>query len=101
MSLIRLSADNPASLLAAAILIIVLGVIGIATLPIQMRRSAVNAFRDAVKRRGLMLQSRAVNQQYDRYNQTRTLPKETQQLLAEVLDIIEGALPPATLLGSG
>jgi len=36
MSLIRLSADNPASLLAAAVLIIVFGVIGIVTLPIQM-----------------------------------------------------------------
>ena len=36
MSLIRLSADNPASLLAAAVLIIVFGIIGIVTLPIQM-----------------------------------------------------------------
>ena len=36
MSLIRLSADNPASLLAAAVLLIVLGVVGIASLPIQM-----------------------------------------------------------------
>ena len=36
MSLIRLCADNPASLLAAAVLIIVFGIIGIATLPIQM-----------------------------------------------------------------
>lgn len=36
MSLIRLSADNPASLLAAAVLLFVLGVIGIASLPIQM-----------------------------------------------------------------
>ena len=36
MSLIRLSADNPASLLAAAVLLFVLGVIGIASLPVQM-----------------------------------------------------------------
>ncbi|MDJ0749472.1 MAG: efflux RND transporter permease subunit [Woeseiaceae bacterium] len=36
MSLIRLSADNPASLLAAAVLLFVLGVAGIASLPIQM-----------------------------------------------------------------
>ena len=36
MSLIRLSADNPASLLAAAVLVIVFGIVGIITLPIQM-----------------------------------------------------------------
>jgi len=36
MSLIRLSADNPAALLAAAVLLFVLGVVGIASLPIQM-----------------------------------------------------------------
>jgi multidrug efflux pump subunit AcrB len=36
MSLIRLSADNPASLMAAAVLVIVLGIAGIVALPIQM-----------------------------------------------------------------
>jgi len=36
MSLIRVSADNPAALLAAAVLLIVLGVVGVASLPIQM-----------------------------------------------------------------
>jgi len=36
MSLIRVSADNPAALLAAAVLLFVLGMVGIASLPIQM-----------------------------------------------------------------
>ncbi len=36
MSLIRMSADNPAALLASAVLLFVLGVVGIASLPIQM-----------------------------------------------------------------
>jgi len=36
MSLIRISADNPAALLAAAVLLFVLGIVGIASLPIQM-----------------------------------------------------------------
>ena len=36
MSLIRISADNPAALLAAAVLLFVLGTVGIASLPIQM-----------------------------------------------------------------
>ena len=36
MSLIRVSADNPAALLAAAVLLLVLGLAGIASLPIQM-----------------------------------------------------------------
>ena len=36
MSLIRMSADNPAALAAAAFLVVVLGAVGIASLPIQM-----------------------------------------------------------------
>ena len=36
MSLIKVSADNPAALLAAAVLLFVLGIVGIASLPIQM-----------------------------------------------------------------
>jgi len=36
MSLIRISADNPAALLAAAVLLFVLGIVGIVSLPIQM-----------------------------------------------------------------
>ena len=36
MSLIRVSADNPAALLAVAVLLFVLGIVGIASLPIQM-----------------------------------------------------------------
>jgi multidrug efflux pump subunit AcrB len=36
MSLIRVSADNPAALLAVAVLLIVLGLVGVASLPIQM-----------------------------------------------------------------
>jgi multidrug efflux pump subunit AcrB len=36
MSLIRISAENPAALLAAAVLLFVLGLVGIASLPIQM-----------------------------------------------------------------
>lgn len=36
MSLIRLSADHPPALLATAVLILVFGIVGIATLPIQM-----------------------------------------------------------------
>ncbi len=36
MSLIRVSAENPATLLAAAVLLFVLGIVGIASLPIQM-----------------------------------------------------------------
>ena len=36
MSLIRLSADNPAALLAVAVLVVVFGIVGIVALPIQM-----------------------------------------------------------------
>ena len=67
------------------------------TLPLEMRATAVAALNEAVRRRGLLMVSSEVNQQYDRYNQSRFLPKATQKLLGEVLDIIENAMPKSAL----
>ena len=58
-------------------------------LPIEQRQQAVTAFQAAVKRAGILLTSDEILMQYNRYNASRTQPKETQLLLSSVLDIIE------------
>jgi len=58
-------------------------------LPIEQRQQAVSAFQTAVKRTGILLTTDEIILQYNRYNASRTQPKETQQLLGSVLDIIE------------
>ena len=58
-------------------------------LPIEQRQQAVTAFQAAVKRVGILLTTDEILLQYNRYNASRTQPKETQQLLGSVLDIIE------------
>ncbi|MFO0902395.1 MAG: HEAT repeat domain-containing protein [Pirellulales bacterium] len=53
------------------------------------RWAAVSAFREAVKRRGLMLTRDEVMRQYERYNQSATADRETQRILGSILDILE------------
>ena len=60
-------------------------------LPIEQRQSAVKAFQDAVERSGIMLTTDEILLQYNRYNASHTQPKETQQLLGSILDIIEAS----------
>ncbi len=59
------------------------------SLPIDQRQQAVTAFQNAVKRAGILLTTDEILLQYNRYNASETQPKETQQLLSSVLDIIE------------
>jgi len=58
-------------------------------LPAAERQAAAAAFAAAVKHRGLLLTTDEIHLQYDRYNQSETLPAETQQILASILDTIE------------
>ena len=58
-------------------------------LPIEQREQAVTAFQAAVKRAGILLTTDEILMQYNRYNASQAQPKETQQLLGSVLDIIE------------
>ena len=58
-------------------------------LPIEQRQQAVTAFQAAVKRTGILLTTDEILLQYNRYNASQSQPKETQQLLGSVLDIIE------------
>jgi hypothetical protein len=53
------------------------------------RQAAVEAFKTAVERRGLLLTRRQLIEQYDRYNRSGTLDQDTQNVLASILDAIE------------
>lgn len=58
-------------------------------LPIEQRQAAAHAFQQAVDRRGILLRTNEIVAQYSRYNASRNLAKETQDVLASVLDILE------------
>jgi hypothetical protein len=58
--------------------------------PIEVRRAAAAAFRAAVRRQHLQLTTQEILLQYDRYNLSEHLDRETQQVLGHVLDTIEG-----------
>jgi hypothetical protein len=53
------------------------------------RRAAAAAFAIAVNRRGILLSRGEILAQYDRYNQSATLDKDTQKVLGSLLDAIE------------
>jgi len=57
--------------------------------PIEDRQAAAAAFDEAVARRGIMLTKSQIQLQYDRYNGSETLNKETQAVLGHVLDTLE------------
>jgi hypothetical protein len=59
------------------------------TRDIASRRAAAEAFGVAVQRRGLLLSRPEILLQYDRYNQSATLDRDTQIVLGSVLDSIE------------
>jgi CheY-like chemotaxis protein len=63
--------------------------------PILERRAAAAGFRDAVERRGIMLTRAEVLRQYERYNQSEAADRDTQQVLAAILDTIERVKVPA------
>src|SRR5690606_28129101 len=57
--------------------------------PIELRRAAGAAFTLNVTEHGTQLTSDEILRQYDRYNRSETLDKDTQQLLGSILDAIE------------
>lgn len=60
-----------------------------ATQPIELRQAAARAFATSVADFGALLTTGEINQQYERYNQSETLDRETQKVLASILDIVE------------
>ena len=53
------------------------------------RQAAAEAFNEAITRRGLLLARNDIELQYDRYNQSRALDRDTQAVLGSLLDAIE------------
>jgi hypothetical protein len=53
------------------------------------RQAAAAAFDKAVARRGILLSRSEILTQYDRYNRSATLDRETQKVLGAILDTIE------------
>ena len=62
-------------------------------LPLAARQAAAQAFAQSASSFGVLLTHQQVLQQYERYNQSRSLDAATQQLLSGLLDTIEA---PAT-----
>lgn len=60
-----------------------------ASLDIDDRRAAAKAFTESVERFGLRLTTSEISRQYDLYNASELQPKETQEVLGQVLDAIE------------
>jgi hypothetical protein len=62
------------------------------TNPVAARKAAAEAFAHAVKKRHLLLTRDQVLRQYDRYNASRDLDSQTQQILGSILDAMEGPI---------
>jgi len=56
---------------------------------IESRKAAATAFNESVRRHGILLTKNQLTRQYDRYNASEKLDKETQEVLAAMLDSIE------------
>lgn len=59
------------------------------SLDLVSRQAAAQAFDRAVQKRRLLLTQQDILRQYDRYNASETLDKQTQQVLGGLLDTIE------------
>ncbi|MCC9606584.1 HEAT repeat domain-containing protein [Blastopirellula sp. JC732] len=59
--------------------------------PIAERQIAAKAFADSVKKFGLRLTRHQILLQYERYNESETYPRETQDVLASLLDTMEAS----------
>jgi CheY-like chemotaxis protein len=71
-----------------------------ATLPLESRSQAAEAFRASVAAHGVLLTNDQILTQYDRYNASETADADTQRVLGLLLDAIESRrdrqpLPPA------
>ncbi len=64
--------------------------------PLAARRAAVDAFTVAVGRRGILLTREQLLRQYELYNASEFMDRDTQQVLAGVLDALEAPSKQST-----
>jgi hypothetical protein len=57
--------------------------------PIELRQLAAQAFEQSVERFGVLLRGQQVHQMYDRYNHSEHEPKESQELLSRLIDVVK------------
>ena len=57
--------------------------------PIETRRASAGAFGESVLRYGILLSTKEILRQYDRYNQSETEDRATQKVLGAILDALE------------
>jgi len=67
------------------------------TLPLELRKAAVGAFRTSTQRHGIRLTAAEVDRQYERYNQSQHLDEVTQKILGLLLDHIEATAEPVAM----
>jgi len=70
------------------------------TQPIELRRVAAKAFRQSIEEHGILLTSRQLLAQYDRYNDSETLDVPTQRILGFLLNCIETPTRPVNRQGA-
>jgi hypothetical protein len=58
-------------------------------LPLELRQKAANAFKKSVQTFGVLLRGQQVQRLYDRYNAGEFEPKETQEILGNLIDLVE------------
>ena len=58
--------------------------------PLADRQAAADAFRVAVQKHGLLLTRAQLQTQYDLYNTSEQLDRDTQKVLSDILDAMEG-----------
>jgi CheY-like chemotaxis protein len=68
----------------------ILNLVNRPNVPLELRQAAAQAFRHSVHKHGILLTSAEILRQYDRYNASEMEPTETQEVLASVLDTLEG-----------
>lgn len=64
------------------------------TAPMSLRQTAATAFADSVGTFGVMLTNVELLKQYDRYNDSEHRPRDEQQILSKLLDVLEAGRDP-------
>ncbi len=73
---------------------LLVGLVNRGNLPLELRQTAAQAFRHSVHKHGILLTSEEMLGQYDRYNASESEPAESQEVLASILDTLEGGRRP-------
>jgi hypothetical protein len=68
------------------------------TRPLADRQAGLAALQAAIKARGIQLTQQQILNQYERYNASELLDKETQAVLAGVLDALESRRAAVTAI---